>query len=88
MGDLARNARLLNVLPWLSGAVLVAGACAYVATRLLSGGGPPPSRPAKLDPVERRVAVEFVQTAVARKHLELAWQLAAPELKQGMTLTE
>jgi hypothetical protein len=75
--------------PWLSGAVLVAGVCAYAVTRFASGGGaavPPKTVP--LDPQARTVARAFVDTAVARKDLARAWTLAAPELKQGLTLAQ
>jgi len=37
---------------------------------------------------ERRVAYEFLDTAVARKQLERAWSIVTPELKQGMSLDE
>jgi hypothetical protein len=89
---LARDAGLLRLLdkwaPWLAGAVLIAGVCAYVATRLVSGGTAATSRPVPLGADQRRVAVEFVQTAVARRQLAKAWTLVAPELKHGMTLAE
>ena len=71
--------------PWLAAAVLVAGAVSYAASRLGGDGGSLPHRPAKLEAVELRVAMEFVRTAVARKHLDRAWTVAAPELKQGMS---
>jgi hypothetical protein len=75
--------------PWLSGLVLVAGISAYVATRLASGGTAlAPPRPVPLAPQARTVARAFVATAVARKDLERAWTLSAPELRHGMTLAE
>ena len=75
--------------PWLSGAVLVAGVCAYAVTRFASGGGSAvPPKPVPLDPQARTVARAFVDTAVARKDLARAWTLAAPELKQGLTLAQ
>jgi hypothetical protein len=84
--------RLKRRLPWLGAAVLVAGVLSYGATRIFGNDGrvqtPPPHRVTKLEPVERRVALEFVQTAVARKHLDRAWELAAPELKRGTTRAE
>ncbi len=83
------RARLDRWAPWLSGAVLVAGVCAYTVTRLASGGGSaaaPVSVP--LDPQARVVAREFVATAVARKDLARAWALVAPELRGGLTLAQ
>ena len=69
--------------------MLVAGICAYVATRLASGGGAVPApKPMPLAPQARSVAREFVATAVARKDLARAWTLSAPELRHGMTLAQ
>ena len=42
----------------------------------------------KLDPVARRVAGEFILTAVARKNLRKAYDLAGPQIKQGQSLKE
>jgi hypothetical protein len=42
----------------------------------------------KLDPVARRIAGEFILTAVARKNLRKAYGLVGPQIKQGMTLKE
>jgi hypothetical protein len=42
----------------------------------------------KLDPVARRVAGEFILTAVARKNLRKAYALAGPQIKQGQSLKE
>ena len=36
----------------------------------------------------RRVAVRFIQTAVAREHLEEAWSLVGPQLRGGLTRAE
>lgn len=36
----------------------------------------------------RRTAFDFVRTAVAREHLEDAWELAGPAVRQGMTKAE
>ena len=76
--------------------MLVAGIAAYTATRLTSSGGGSvastgtsqagPSVP--LDPQARAVAKKFVATAVARKNLDEAWNLAAPVMRQNMTLAE
>jgi len=75
--------------PWLSGAVLVAGVCAYAVARFASGGGSAvTAKTVPLDPQARTVARAFVATAVARRDLARAWTLAAPELKQGLTLAQ
>jgi hypothetical protein len=76
--------------PWVAAVVLVAGIAAFVATRHSgSSSAPlPPHRASQLVAAERRVAQEFLDTAVARKHLDRAWAIVAPELKQGMTLAE
>jgi hypothetical protein len=76
--------------PWVAAAVLVAGIAAFAVMRH-SGSSPtpaPPHRASSLVNAERRVAYEFLDTAVARKHLDRAWTIVAPELKQGMTLDE
>ncbi len=81
--------RLGRWAPWLSGAVLVAGVCAYAVTRLASGGGSAVTpKTVPLDPQARAVARAFVATAVAREDLARAWTLAAPELKRGLTLAQ
>ena len=42
----------------------------------------------KLDPAARRVAGEFILTAVARKNLRKAYTLAGPQIKHGQSLKE
>jgi hypothetical protein len=76
--------------PWLAAAVLAAGIAAFAVTRHSGSSSTPtpPHRASQLVAAERRVAYEFVDTAVARKHLDRAWAIVAPELKQGMTLDE
>lgn len=49
---------------------------------------PAAKKPAKLDPAARKVAGEFVLTAVARKNLAASWPLIHPELRQGYTKKE
>ena len=91
---MARDARLLSraerYAPWLAGLVLVAGVAAYTAVHFTGGSTPkpPPHVRSTLLPVERRIALEFVHTAVARKNLARAWDIAAPELKGGTTREE
>jgi hypothetical protein len=74
--------------PWIAGAVLIAGVVSLAVTRLDRGTATPPHRKAQLEAAEQRVALEFVATAVARHDLVRAWDIVAPELKQGMTLDE
>jgi hypothetical protein len=77
--------------PWVAGAVLVAGICAYAVTRAASGGSsaaPASQKTVPLGAKARAVAREFVATAVARKDLARAWTLTAPQLKAGMTLAQ
>jgi hypothetical protein len=73
--------------PWLAGAVLVAGVASYAVVRF-SGSDAPRHEKSKLLPVERRLALEFLDTAVARRNLARAWDLAAPELKRDTTRAE
>jgi hypothetical protein len=44
-----------------------------------------PPKPAKVDPEARRVAGEFILSAVARKHLATSYALVHPELLQGLS---
>jgi hypothetical protein len=83
-------ARVERWAPWFAAAVLAAGVAAFAITKLSdSQAAPAPAhRAAPFTQVERSVAREFVSTAVARKQLDRAWQIAAPELKQGMSLAE
>jgi Flp pilus assembly protein CpaB len=41
-----------------------------------------------VDPAARKVAAEFINTAVARKNLAASYELADPELRQGFTLKQ
>jgi hypothetical protein len=83
-------ARIERWAPWIAGAVLVAGIVAFAVTKLTDStpAPAPPHRAAPLAAAERRVATEFVDTAVARNDLDRAWGITAPELKQGMSLDE
>ena len=88
-------------LPWIGAAVLAAGTAAVLvrfgdradSTPAASENTPaavPQQRAAAspVDPAAKKVAAEFIQTAVARRHLEKAWGITHPELKSGMTLAE
>jgi hypothetical protein len=76
--------------PWIGVAVLVAGAVAFAVTKLTDStpAAAPPHRAAPLAAVERKTAIEFIDTAVARKNLGRAWDITAPELRQDLTLDE
>jgi hypothetical protein len=76
--------------PWLAAAVLVAGIAAFAITKVTHASPAPtlPLRAAPLTAAERRVAYAFLDTAVARKHLDRAWGIVAPELKAGMSLDQ
>jgi len=92
------------LLPWAVGLAAVAGIVAVLVLVVPNTGGkasvaPGPNAPAadvvdtskphKTIPAEaRRVAGKFVLTAAQRKHLDQAWPLAGPELRQGMTYKE
>ena len=43
---------------------------------------------APLSDEARKVAVRFIQTAVAREHLDEAWSLVGPNLRGGLTRAE
>jgi hypothetical protein len=83
---MARNSRLLSLIPAV---VLVAGIAAFAATRL-GGTSPAPAaaRAAPVDPAAVQVAHVFLSTAVARKNLDAAYEIVAPDLKEGMTPKE
>src|SRR5258708_7644609 len=76
--------------PWVAAAVLVAGIVAFAVTKLTDStpAAAPPHRAAPLAAGERKIAIEFIDTAVARKNLVRAWGIVAPELKQDLTLDE
>jgi hypothetical protein len=76
--------------PWVAVAVLVAGVVAFAVTKLTDStpAAALPHRTAPLAAGERKIAIEFIDTAVARKNLARAWDISAPELKQDLTLDE
>lgn len=43
---------------------------------------------APFDPAARQVAMRFVQTAVAREHLDEAWELSGPTVRGGLSRAE
>lgn len=92
------------LLPGAAGAVLVGGIVGVLvafnvggirgdakpgpATRNEAPAVAAPSVKVPLAPEARRVAGRFILTAVARKNLAEAYELAAPSLKRGMTLKQ
>jgi hypothetical protein len=86
----------------LSGAVLVVGVVAFVATVLLHGTSNAfpdtiSNQPAKIAPKQKTVPVSkeqvtlmrtFIKTAVARKRLDFAYSLVDSDLKGTMTKQE
>jgi hypothetical protein len=90
--------RVVRRLSWVSGFVLLAGVIAFsiayfgntsnkVDVRAATNEPAPiktaPTVP--LDPKARRVAGQFVVTAVTRQDLKKAWALTHPDLKAGYT---
>jgi len=78
---------------WIGIAVLVAGVAAYTATRFVSTGSGSAAASTSTqsvppDPQALAVAKKFVATAVARKNLAEAWNLAAPVMRQNLTLAQ
>ena len=78
---------------WIGVAVLVAGVAAYTATRFVSTGSgntaaSTVTQSVPAGPQSLVVAKKFVATAVARKNLGEAWNLAAPVMRQNLTLTQ
>ena len=68
--------------------VLVAGIAAFAATRLGGSNPAPAPKVAPVDPASVHVARLFLATAVARKNLAAAYDIVAPNLKEGMSLAE
>ena len=100
---LKTSRRIARLLPWISGLVLVAGIVAFLIvfygnTAKKENINPAPGfkptvvqQHVKSVPVPkeaRLVAGRFILTAVQRKHLERAWPLAGPQIRQGMTKKE
>ena len=89
-------------LPWLAGAVLVAGIATSLVVFLGDGDSgkktvtpisssstqPPAAKRVPLAAATTRVARTFILTAVARKKLGAAYDLVGPEIKQGMSRAE
>jgi hypothetical protein len=90
--------RLVRMLPWISGLVLVAGIVAFLIVFFgntaesiespATPGKPQVVKKEKQVPVPREariVAGRFILTAVQRKHLDQAWKISGPQIRQGLT---
>ncbi len=93
--------KVVRLLPWAAGLVLVAGIVAVLVAYLGNTGKsldlPRSNRPAQIvkkektvpfEQAARRVAERFILTAVARRHLAESWTLVAPSMKRGFTLAQ
>src|SRR5215831_25522 len=94
--------RWQKVLPWVAALVLAAGVLAVIVKFVPSSNGntdtsktqhpvavsEKPPKTVKLAPGARDVAGTFILTAVRRKHLEKAWKIVGPEIKQDLTLKQ
>jgi hypothetical protein len=89
-----------RLFPWISVLILVAGGVAFTIAYFGTNTAKPltPSvapkgpiqivKPEKSVPVPKDakvVAGKFILTAVQRKHLDQAWKLVTPSIKQGLT---
>ena len=97
-----KSPRTQRYLLWVSAFVLAAGIAAVLVVFLRNTGTPSPqvfsnkpvqkvAKPAKNVPLERAqrdLAGKFILTAVQRKRLAEAWNLAGPGIRQGMTYKE
>lgn len=82
---------------WTGIVVLVIGAAVFTFVFFRNTGNPTetfsnkpadifkPQKTVKVDPAARRVAGEFIKTAVARRDLAASYDLVHPELRQGFT---
>lgn len=100
-GGLLSSPRAQRRFLWISGAVLMIGLIVFLAAFAWRGSSgihakisntPAQQAPklvkAKPDPKAYTVARKFMETAVLRKHLSAAYNLAGPDIKGGMTLKQ
>ena len=96
-----RKPRWRKALPWLTGAVLVAGVLVFVGVKWGNTGHTNATplhgkaldvskvpKTIKLAPGAEKTARDFIRTAVARKDLRRAYELSGPQIRQGQTLEE
>lgn len=93
--------RFARLAPWISGLVLVAGIVTFLIVHFRHTSKPAASstpvatgKPATVQPAAKsvpvpqeakRVAGQFILTAVQRKNLEEAWKLSGPQIRAGLT---
>jgi hypothetical protein len=93
--------RFVRTFSWISGLVLIAGVITFAVVKIGHTGktttetfrgkaqvASPVAPTVKLDPTARRVAGEFITTAVTRQHLDRAWAISHPELRAGLSRKE
>ena len=101
---LSRGQTAMRGLPWLAGLILIAGILVFIGERVLPShhareqGTPIRNEPADvIKPLGKHVPFtsaqhamikRFVDAGVMRKDLVTAYAMAAPELRQGMTLKQ
>ena len=97
-----KSPRTQKYLLWVSAFVLAAGIAAVLVVFLGNTGHSEresfssepvqtvakPSKNVPLEKAQRELAGKFILTAVQRKRLQEAWNLAGPGLRQGMTYQE
>lgn len=97
--EIKRRPGWQKALPWVAGVVLVGGLIAVGIIWSNTGSSsatPLTNEPAvdvskvpptvKLEPGATRIARQFIETAVARKHLDAAYGIVTEEIKQGQSL--
>ena len=91
-----------RALPWVGGALLLAGAIAALAVFVGNTANIPEgdvlqracrgrdeaAEEHTVPPEVKSIAQKFIKTAVAGKNLESAYTIVGPSIKQGMTLAE
>jgi hypothetical protein len=93
--------RLVRLLPWIAGAILAVGIVTFlivffrntsdVAPSDKTAGPVPKTTSQRTVPLDRnaqKLAITFIETAVARKNPTLAYQISGPEIRQGQTLAQ
>jgi hypothetical protein len=96
-----KKPRWRKALPWVSGAVLVAGVLVFVGVKWTNTGHTTATplhgaavdvskvpKTIKLAPGAERTARDFIRTAVARQDLRRAYELSGPQIRQGLTLKQ